>query len=63
MQDIIKEYGPAILTVVSIVALVGLITVLINGVDGNGGVVQSAFTNLINDFFDNTTNIAGIGQV
>ena len=62
MQDIIKEYGPAVLTVVAVIALVGLITVLVNGVDGNGGVVQSAFTNLINDFFDKTNELAGIGQ-
>ena len=32
MQDILKEYGPAIITVVSIVALIGLISFLIGTV-------------------------------
>lgn len=61
MQDIIKEYGPAMLTVVAIVALVGLVTFLVNGADGNGGIVQSAFTGLIEDFFNKTVGLTGIG--
>lgn len=49
MQDIIKEYGPAIITVIAIVALIGLISFLI-GTDGSS-VVGKAFSDLINNFF------------
>ena len=50
MQEIIKEYGPALIAVVAIISLIALIMFLI-GSDSNS-VVGSAFTNLINDFFE-----------
>ena len=56
MQDIIKEYGPALITVVAIVALVALVGFLI-GSDGNS-VVGQAFSILISDFFSNASAAA-----
>lgn len=49
MQDILKEYGPAIITVIAIVALTAVLGAII-GTDGNS-VVGQAFTGLINNFF------------
>ena len=48
MQDIIKEYGPALITVVAIIALVILVKALI-GTDETG-VVGSAFSDLLTHF-------------
>ena len=58
MQDILKEYGPAIITVVSIVALIGLISFLI-GTDA-GSVVGQAFSELISGFFRSAESAGGI---
>lgn len=49
MQDILKEYGPALITVVAILALIAVITALI-GTD-EGSVVGKAFSDLISNFF------------
>ncbi len=49
MQDILKEYGPALITVVAIITLITLITFLI-GHDGSS-VVGGAFSQLIGNFF------------
>lgn len=49
MQDILKEYGPAIITVIAIIALIGLVTFLIGS--GGDSVVGKAFSGLISDFF------------
>ncbi len=57
MQDIIKEYGPALITVVAIVALVTLVSFLIGG-DGSS-VVGQQFSNLINNFFSQASSAAG----
>lgn len=56
MQDILKEYGPAIITVIAIVALIGLISFLI-GNDGSS-VVGKAFSDLITNFFSSAGGIA-----
>ena len=58
MQDILKEYGPAIITVVAVVALVGVVAAVI-GTDGTG-VVGKAFSDLINNFFDSANAAAGL---
>ena len=60
MQDILKEYGPALITVVAIITLIALITFLI----GNNGdsVVGKAFSQLISNFFASANQAAGIGQ-
>ncbi len=55
MQDIIKEYGPAIISVVVIGAMILLITALIG--DDSGSIVGQAFTNMINDFFDSSSAV------
>lgn len=60
MQDILKEYGPALITVVAILALIALVTFLI-GKDG-GSVVGKAFSNLITDFFSKATGAVSSGQ-
>ena len=58
MQDILKEYGPAIITVVAGVALVTVVTAVI-GTDGTS-VVGQAFTDLIENFFDSANSAAGL---
>ena len=58
MQDILKEYGPAIITVVAVVALVTVVTAVI-GTDGTS-VVGQAFTALIENFFDSANSAAGL---
>ncbi len=60
MQDILKEYGPALITVVAIITLIALITFLI-GKDGDS-VVGSAFSQLITNFFESANSAAGIGS-
>ena len=49
MQDIIKEYGPALITIVSIVAIVTLVALLFNG--GEDSTIGKAFNELITSFF------------
>ena len=56
MQDIIHEYGPALITVVAVLALIAVITFLIGSDDG--GVVGQAFSNLITKFFESASNAA-----
>ena len=51
MQDILKEYGPAIITVVAILALIALVTALI-GSDADSP-IGKAFMGLIDGFFKN----------
>ncbi len=58
MQDILKEYGPALITVVAIITLITLITFLI-GHDGSS-VVGGAFSQLIGNFFSSANSAAGI---
>lgn len=50
MQDILKEYGPALITVVAVLALVAVVTFVIGTNDQ--GVVGREFTNLVTTFFD-----------
>ena len=49
MQEIIKEYGAALITVIAIIALVALIVFLIGNNDSS--IVGGAFSKLINNFF------------
>ena len=53
MQDILKEYGPDLITVVAILALIALVTFLI-GKD-ESSVVGKAFSSLISGFFSNAS--------
>jgi len=50
MQDILKEYGPALITVIAIIALVAVVTFLIGS--GGDGVVGKEFSSLITTFFE-----------
>ncbi len=61
MQDILKEYGPAILTVVAILALIALITLLIGSDEASP--VGQAFASLISDFFESAQEAAQLGGV
>ena len=56
MQEIIKEYGPALITVVAVVALIAIVVVLLNT---NDGIVLQRFQELINNFFDSANSTAG----
>ena len=50
MQDILKEYGPALITVIAIIALVAVVTFVIGS--GDEGIVGREFSNLITTFFE-----------
>ncbi len=58
MQEIMKEYGPALITVVAIIALIGIVKVLIG--DGTNGVIGPAFSQLIETFFQKATISSGV---
>lgn len=45
MQDVMKEYGPAIITVIAIIVLIGVIAAVINAV------APEVFSNLLTGFF------------
>ena len=57
MQDIIKEYGPALITVVAIVAIVTLVSLLFNG--GADSIIGKAFTDLMTTFFESAKSKGG----
>ena len=59
MQDILKEYGPALITVVAIITLIALITFLIG--KNEHSIVGAAFSQLINNFFSSANSAAGLG--
>ena len=58
MQDIIKEYGPALITVVAIISIAGLIAFLFEGNDQS--IVGAAFSDLIRNFFSMAQQAGGI---
>ncbi len=58
MQDLIHEYGGALITVVAILALIAVISVLIGSDEGS--VVGQAFSGLISHFFESATGAAGM---
>ncbi|MCR5374511.1 MAG: hypothetical protein K6E39_03950 [Lachnospiraceae bacterium] len=57
MKEIFEQYGGAIITVVVILALVGIVTALLQP----DGVVYSALSKLITDFADSAEKAAKIG--
>lgn len=59
MQEIIKEYGPALITVVTIIALIAIIVALLNA---NDGIVMTKFQELINSFFSNANSASGLNM-
>ena len=58
MQDILKEYGPALITVVAIIALIGIVVFFVGKSDTS--IVGKAFSDLITSFFHQATTKAGI---
>ena len=63
MQDIIKEYGPAVITVVAIVAIAGLVTLMFVG--GEGSTIGQALASMIKEmmklFVDTADAIGSAG--
>ena len=55
MQDILKEYGPALITVIAIIALVAVVTFIIGSNDTS--VVGKEFSNLITTFFNDAKSV------
>ena len=68
MEEIINQYGKVIIPIIAVVALVAVISFLILGGDanGNGSVVSTLFTNLLEGFtnkansFIEGTNVGGV---
>lgn len=58
MQDILKEYGPALITVVAVIALVTLVAALVG--TSADSVVGKAFSGMLNDFFLNASKSANL---
>ena len=58
MQDVLKEYGPALITVVAIIALITVISFLIG--HDSSSIVGKAFGDLIESFFTQAENAAGV---
>lgn len=54
MDEIFKQYGSTIITVLAILALVGIITLVIGAKDG---IVYQEFSNLIQNFYKNADDI------
>lgn len=54
MQEIIREYGPTLITVVAIIALLVMITLLLTGSSDSesAGFVQTQFQKLMTTFFN-----------
>ena len=57
MQEILKEYGSAIITVVAVISLVTILSTLLK--NGDGGIVMGAFTNLLEGFYEQVNSAAG----
>ncbi len=58
MDEIFKQYGSTIITVLAIVAMIGII-VLVIGSDSNS-IVYKAFADLISGFYTNANSAAGL---
>ncbi len=58
MQDIIKEYGPALITVIAILSLATIIGLLFKGNDG--GYVGESMRALLDGFIDEVQTNAGL---
>ena len=56
MEELMKQYGPAILTAVVIVALIGIIVGVLMA---NEGPVKKAFDGLIKSFLESANGVAG----
>lgn len=58
MDEIFKQYGSTIVTVLAIIAMIGII-VLVIGSDTNS-IVYKAFKDLIEGFYANANSAAGL---
>ena len=57
MKEVFQEYGGVIVTIIAIVSLIGVISAVIG--TGENGIIGSAFTDLIENFFDQAGVAAG----
>lgn len=55
MDEIFKQYGSTIITVMAIIAVIGIITLVI-GSDTNS-IVYKAFSDLINNFYSSAGGV------
>ena len=58
MEEIFKQYGSTMITVLAIVAVIGIITLVI-GTD-NQSMVYQAFSDLIHNFYTRANAAAGM---
>lgn len=58
MQDVVKEYGPALLTIIAILSLATLLAWLFQG--DEGGIIGAHFEQLVDNFFTNAKDYAGL---
>lgn len=63
MQDIIKEYGPALITVVAIIAIVTLIAAMFKSSGSDPSFIEGKFKSLINTFFEMAQTSGGLPAV
>lgn len=55
MEEFMKHYGGAIIVVIAVISLCALVTAIIGG-----DVVKAAFESLVQNFFTNVSNAAGL---
>lgn len=58
MDEIFKQYGSAIVTVLAIIAIVGIIALIIG--NGNTSVVYTELSGLVRHFFEKAQASAGV---
>lgn len=58
MQDIIKEYGPALITVIAVLSLATIIGLMFKGTDG--GYVGETLRALLDNFVSQVQTNAGL---
>lgn len=59
MKEVFQEYGGVIVTIIAIVSLIGVISAVIG--TGENGIIGSAFTELMENFFEQAGVFPGSG--
>ncbi|MBO5303717.1 MAG: hypothetical protein J6A92_06670 [Lachnospiraceae bacterium] len=57
MEEIFKQYGSTIITVMAIIAVIGILVLVIG--NDNTSIVYKAFSELINGFYEKANTAAG----
>lgn len=58
MQEIIKEYGPALITIVAIIALIIIVKALVG--NGTDGIIGQAFKGMIDSMANKAKSANGV---